>query len=52
MVNSAEVKKNFIRDRNAVFTDAELVKDSFKFCIAYSLLVEEYIFKIFEGQKL
>jgi [protein-PII] uridylyltransferase len=51
MVNSAEVKKDFIKDRNAIFTDAELAKDAFKFCISYSLLVEEYIFKIFEGQR-
>ncbi|MCX6150758.1 MAG: HD domain-containing protein [Ignavibacteriales bacterium] len=51
MPKSATIKKNFIKDREKSFKDPELLKDSFKFCVAYSLLVEEYIFKIFEGQK-
>jgi [protein-PII] uridylyltransferase len=51
MVKTAAFKKNFVKDRENIFKDPELLEDSFKFCIAYSLLVEEYILKILEGKK-
>jgi [protein-PII] uridylyltransferase len=51
MIKTTAIKKNFYKDREKIFKDPELIKDAFKFCVAYSLLVEEYIFKILEGQK-
>jgi [protein-PII] uridylyltransferase len=47
-----KLKENFFEDRNRIFNDEELLKDPFKFCVKWSLLVEEYIQKILKGIKL
>ncbi|MCF8240581.1 MAG: HD domain-containing protein [Melioribacteraceae bacterium] len=47
-----EIKKQFSEDRKKLFSDASLLKNSFKFCVSYSILVEEYILRVLEGQKL
>lgn len=39
----AELKKNFTLGKENIFRDSRLLKDAFRFCVSYSLLVEEYI---------
>lgn len=41
-----ELKKKFEEDKEQLFNNPELLKDGFKFCVNYSLLVEEYIVKL------
>lgn len=45
-MNHKETKAKFYRDRERIFSDEDLLKDSYKFCVQLSLLVEEYIQKI------
>ncbi len=45
-MNQKEIKARFYRDRERIFSDEDLLRDSYKFCVQYSLLVEEYIQKI------
>ena len=47
-----KLKEKFFADRDLIFHNEELLKDPFKFCVKWSLLVEEYIQKILHGQKL
>ncbi|MBL1213557.1 MAG: HD domain-containing protein [Ignavibacteriae bacterium] len=49
MENIKDIKAIFQNQRAKLFEDKELVKDSYKFCVQYSLLVEEFIFKIASG---
>jgi len=51
MTKSIQIKKSFFKDRDKIFKDPIKIKEAFNFCVAYSLLVEEYIFKILEGNK-
>ena len=46
MQQSGEIKKQFNIEKDNLFSDTELIKNAFKLCINYSLLVEEYIFKV------
>ncbi len=46
MNNTIQIKKEFSEARQRVFEDSQLIKDSFRFCVQYSLLVEEYLFRI------
>lgn len=41
-----EIKKQFKIEKEELFCNQEMLDDAFKFCINYSLLVEEYIFKV------
>lgn len=41
-----KIKKDYQRERDAIFGDPVLRKDAFRFCVKYSMLVEEYIVKI------
>ncbi|MBK8944218.1 MAG: [protein-PII] uridylyltransferase [Ignavibacteriae bacterium] len=45
-------REQFLTDRNRLFNDEELIKNSYKFCVRYSLLVEEYIIKIIKPQSV
>lgn len=45
-------KSQFLIDREAIFNDETLIQDSFKFCVKYSLLVEEYILKLIIPQNI
>lgn len=47
-----KLKEEFFRDRDLLFNDEELLKDPFKFCKEWSVLVEEYILKVLKGIKL
>ena len=47
-----EIRKQFEAEKEILFTNKEIIKDAFKFCINYSLLVEEYIFKVLAGKKV
>ncbi len=47
-----KLKEKFFVDRDLIFQDEDLQRDPFKFCVKWSLLVEEYIQKILHGQKL
>lgn len=46
MDNPIEVRKYFDEQKNMLTSDSELLKDSFKFCVNYSALVEECIYRI------
>src|SRR4030043_665759 len=48
MKDAAEIRKHFNHAREVIFEDEELLKDSFDFCVRFSVLVEEYIFKAAE----
>src|SRR4030043_1544140 len=47
-----KLKEKFYEDRAKVFNNSNLLKDSFKFCATFSVLVEEYIFKALKELKL
>ncbi len=51
MVQTANIKKEFVRKRDKLFQDNHRQKDSFEFSLAYSLLVEEYIRKLSLDEK-
>ncbi len=40
------LRGQFLTDRNRLFNDEELLKNSYRFCVHYSLLVEEFILRI------
>ena len=46
MENIKEIKDFFQNQKAKLFNDKKLVQDSYKFCVKYSLLVEEFIFKV------
>jgi len=50
-MNPKEIKAKFYRDRERIFSDDDLLRDSYKFCVHYSILVEEYIQKIVKQEK-
>lgn len=52
MIAKLEIKKQFNEERQKLFSDESLLKDSFKFCIQYSLLVEDYIRRILKDKKI
>lgn len=52
MANQSDIKKEFIAARDKIFKNQHLQKDAFKFCVAYSILVEEYIFKVLCEQEV
>lgn len=43
MTDSAEIKTNFLNARNELFKKGFSINNAFRFCIDYSLLIEEYI---------
>ncbi|MEW6701927.1 MAG: HD domain-containing protein [Bacteroidota bacterium] len=51
-MDQLKLKEKFLEDSSSIFNNAELLKDPFKFCVKWSLLVEEYILKILKGIKL
>ncbi|MCU7497113.1 MAG: HD domain-containing protein [Ignavibacteria bacterium] len=51
MINPAEIKQEFIKSRDKLFRNPVLQKDAFRFCVAYTLLVEEHIFMIVGQEK-
>ncbi|MBU1099287.1 MAG: HD domain-containing protein [Bacteroidetes bacterium] len=46
MDNLTQVRKYFEEQKKMLFTNSELLKDSYKFCVNYSTLVEECIYRI------
>lgn len=46
MIEKLEIKKQFNEEKQKLFSDDTLLKDSFKFCMQYSLLVEDYIRRV------
>jgi len=50
-MNHKEIKAKFYRDRERIFSDEDLLRDSYKFCVQFSILVEEYIQKIVKPAK-
>ena len=46
MKDKTEIKQQFIEARQAIFDDDELLKDPLNFSVRYSLLIEEFIFRI------
>ena len=51
MKKSLQIKEQFLTDKNQIMNSPELLGNAFKFCIRYSLLVEEYIYRILSGKK-
>jgi [protein-PII] uridylyltransferase len=45
MTDSATIKNNFLAAREELFNDSSLLKNSFRFCTQYSLMVEEFIYR-------
>jgi len=52
MTEPLKIKEEFFRDRDKIFHDPELLKDPFKFCVKWSVLVEEYVRKTLFDKKL
>lgn len=52
MTEKLEIKKQFNEEKQKLFTDESLLKDSFKLSMSYSLLVEVYIRRILHGKKI
>ena len=52
MIDLIKIKSEFIESRDKIFNDPALQKNSFKFCVQFSLLVEESILKIFTDKKI
>ncbi|KUG25099.1 uridylyltransferase [hydrocarbon metagenome] len=52
MTKKLEIKKQFNEEKQKLFKDKSLLKDAFKFCVRYSLLVEEYIRRILHDYKI
>ncbi|MEJ5352712.1 MAG: [protein-PII] uridylyltransferase [Melioribacteraceae bacterium] len=52
MSDALKLKESFLRDRNLLFEDSDILKDPFKFCKEWSVLVEEYILKALKEIKL
>lgn len=51
MQESKEIKSQFIAARDKLFSDEKTIKDAFKFCVRFSLLVEEYIHLALKGKR-
>jgi [protein-PII] uridylyltransferase len=52
MQHSLEIKEQFEVEKKRLFDNKELIQDAFKLCIGYSLLVEEFIFKVLSSKKV
>jgi len=52
MSDALKLKEYFLEDRNLLFNNTEILKDPFKFCKEWSVLVEEYILKALKEIKL
>lgn len=52
MEESTNIKTQFFKEKENLFNDSEMQKDSFKLCINYSLLVEEFIYRALSNKKL
>ncbi len=52
MQHSTEIKQQFNIEKEKLFNNSELIKNAFRLCINYSLLVEEYIFKVLSSKKV
>ncbi len=46
------IREQFLAERQRLFNNKSLYEDAFKFCIKYSLLVEEFILKAIRPQNL
>ena len=52
MQEIVEIKKQLELEKETLFSKEEFMVDSFKLCINYSLLIEEYIFKVISNIKI
>jgi len=52
MESSKDIKSQFFNEKENLFSDPEMQKNSFKLCIRYSLLVEEFIYRALAKKKL
>ena len=52
MENSSDIKTQFFNEKENLFNNPEMQKNSFKLCISYSLLVEEFIYRALASKKL
>jgi len=52
MDNYVDIKTQFFNEKENLFKDPEMQKKSFKLCISYSLLVEEFIYRALANKKL
>ncbi len=50
MQHSTEIKQQFNIEKEKLFGNTKLIKNAFRLCINYSLLVEEYIFKVLSSK--
>ncbi len=47
-----KLKEKYLNLRERIFNDADLLADSFNFCLNYSLLIEEFIVNILERENV
>lgn len=52
MQQLSQIKIEFANEKQKLFSDKKLLRDSFKLCINYSLLIEEYILRLFVNKKI
>ncbi len=52
MTTVLRLKEQFLKEKDLVFKNEELIKDPFKFCVSFSLLVERYVQLILKNKKL
>ena len=52
MTDILNIKTQFAEEKDSLFNNEEMQKNSFKFCIKYSLLVEEFTYRALANQKL
>ena len=50
MEDTKLIKKQFEEERQRIFKDPVLLRNAYKFCVNYSMLIEEYIFKLTGGK--
>ncbi|MCP5063075.1 MAG: [protein-PII] uridylyltransferase, partial [Ignavibacteriae bacterium] len=51
MADSKNIKSEFLAEREKLFNNKILAKNSFKFCVRHSLLVEEYILRLIHNEE-
>ena len=50
MEDTKIIRKQFEEEKQRIFKDPALLRNAYKFCVNYSMLIEEYIFKLTGGK--
>ncbi|MFA3782315.1 HD domain-containing protein [Melioribacteraceae bacterium 4301-Me] len=52
MNNVFTLKEQFLKEKSELFSNTELLKNPFKFCVTFSLMVERYVQLVLKGKRL